>query len=201
MRQEPTRADLASGRPLLVVAVDGVLADTLPLRTAAFDDAQRAVLGRVVRETSVQDVAGLCWAQLACAVAPAEDVTLIDLLALAAERAFGRSIAAGAPLLHVEAIARTRACAEHGWRVVLRADSSRRAAASLFDALAERTLATRVIAAEDGRASHGELLREVQDARPRTDIGRAPVHVVELVPPGTRFAPLPEHVSLGWPAP
>lgn len=193
------RTGLDQGRPLLVVAVDGVLADTLSGRAAAFDEAQRTVLGHAVRETSADVVAGVSWAELAHAVVPPDDATLRDLLALAAERAYGRWLATGAPLLTPEAIARARDAAEDGWRVVLRADASRRAASALFDGLAEQTLATRVIAADDVRAPGDASLRTAQYALLGASLGRARVHVVEHVAPGRAFVPALDGVTVGWP--
>lgn len=197
------------GRPLLVLAVDGVLLDTLPARAAALRAALQEVGATRVRDDAAVDdldtipparLAGHDWAGAArgllratdrpadaSADAPADapfdapaDETLVDIVALAAERAYARALAIVPPLMYLDALARARAASERGVRVVLVSDSTRRAIGKLLDDLADRTLAARVIAADDVRPDARRPLRAVQLAMlaaHRDAAGRA--HLVE----------------------
>lgn len=139
----------------LVVAVDGVLADTLPARAAALLAAAQS-LGVSLDVPAHDDwIAGRSFAEAARVIVAhggAVDETLIDLLALAADRALQQHAARSAPVLFPEALARCAEVAERGWRVMLRSDASRRAAGPLLEHLLTALNATRAIAADDVRA-------------------------------------------------
>jgi hypothetical protein len=192
-------------RRLLVVAVDGVLADTLPRRAAALDEAMQAITGRGLAGRGgdadvAARIAGRDWAELARLLAEPDDETQVDLIALASERAYARHLALGLPPLALAAVARAREAAERGWRVVLRADSSHRAAAPLLEALAERTLAARVLAGDAVRATPARRLCDGQLATLTAAARAAPAaRLVEYGPPpgGAR---LPHPWVAGWPA-
>jgi beta-phosphoglucomutase-like phosphatase (HAD superfamily) len=192
-------------RRALVVAVDGVLADTLSRRAEVLYDAMREVglLAGTSASALVQSVAGRDWAGAARAAAGTEvDETLVDLSALAAERAWHRALALDAPVAHPDAIARCREAAAQGWRVLLRADSTRRAAGPLIDDLAAATDAARVIAGDDVRVTGGRALAGAQYAALQGALGQyGVVRVVEAGEVARAAAQeLISGVESGWPA-
>ncbi len=142
----------STGRPTLIVAVDGVLVDSLPLRRDALAEAARTV-GLAALAASVcsnATVAGRSWREAARLLAgPDVDETLLDLTALAAERALQARLAREAWLLIPEGIEHCQAAVERGWRVLLRADTTRRAAGPLLEFLMTETGAARCSAGDD----------------------------------------------------
>lgn len=204
-----------------MVAVDGVLADTLRSRAEAV---QRAALelGLVHESAPIapHSMAGRDWAEMVRALPGApRDESLLDLTALAAERRWSAAFATSAPVLYPEAVARCRTAAESGWQVVLRADSGRRGAAALFASLESATLALRTIAADDPhQAPHQTphqtpahdaitrpLLRDrqllslaTQRLRRTTAPATLVLHAVELVPDGNGPLHLPAAVQFAW---
>ncbi len=134
----------------LVVAVDGVLAETLRDRLATLLGAAETV-GLLSAAPLLPDdwMAGLGWSEAVRALpGAAEDETLRDLAALAAERSWTRRMAGGLPAVNPEALAACRAAVAAGWRLILRADGSRRSDGALFEVLEEETGAVRTIAAD-----------------------------------------------------
>lgn len=143
---EPPRA-----RGPLVVAVDGVLADTLPRRLETLLAAALAVeLVPEMPSLSRDWMAGRNWSE-AVRLLPgaAADETLFDLAAHAAEREWAQLMSAGLPVIDTVALRRCRAAVESGWRVILRADSTRRSSGNLFEFLEEQTDAVRTITGDD----------------------------------------------------
>ncbi len=145
---------------VLVVAVDGVLADTLPSRLASFligaESAGWVQAGASEALGLSPDwIAGRSWSnaarRLASDLAPgaAADEVGIDLCALAAEREWTRRLALGVPDVDTDVVRRCQAAVSSGWRLVLRADSTRVAAAGLFSYLESETQAVRTVAGDD----------------------------------------------------
>jgi phosphoglycolate phosphatase-like HAD superfamily hydrolase len=139
---------------VLVVAVDGVLADTLSARTTALQAAAQSLGLSLNAPRDDTWIAGLSFSEAARVVTAhdsAVDETLLDLLALAADRALQQHAAQSAPVLFPDALARCAEAVEHGWRVMLRTDASRRAVGPLLEHLLTSLNATRAIAADDIR--------------------------------------------------
>jgi hypothetical protein len=143
---------------LLVVAVDGVLADTLPARLACFlagaEAAGLSLAGDGEAATMLPDwIAGRSWANAARRLAADRgleaDVVAIDLCAMAAEREWTRRLSLGLPAVDSEAVSRCQAAVSAGWRLMLRADSSRRSAGELFTYLENETQAVRTVSGDD----------------------------------------------------
>ncbi len=143
---EPPRA-----RGALVVAVDGVLADTLLGRLRALLAAARSVALVQQSPSLAPDwLAGRSWSE-AVRLLPgaATDETLLDLAAHAAEQEWSQTMIAGLPVVDTVVLRRCVAAVEAGWRLILRADSTRRSSASLFAFLEEETGAVRSITGDD----------------------------------------------------
>jgi hypothetical protein len=190
----------------LVVAVDGVLADTLPGRLAALLAAARAVELIGPELTPPNDVlAGRSWSEavrLLPGVPP--DETLLDLAAHAAEREWTEVMSAGLPVVDTVALARCRAAVAAGWRLILRADSTRRSSGSLFSLLEEETGAVRTITGDDpGVLSvRGMPIVSSQYAGIiMASSGRSGGAFVETDPVRLRLeAAVAKYLSAGWPA-
>ena len=126
-----------------IVAFDGIVANTLPLRTTALADAIAfecvtlglsvhahdlfplllpLLPGRTFNETMAVAVAGLPALQHEQI---RDDLTLHDLIALRAQRAWSAMVAHGVPL-HDGVLSRLQAHVGRGLRIVLRSDSQRR---------------------------------------------------------------------------
>jgi len=135
----------------LVVAVDGVLADTLPGRLQALLAGARAV-ALVPESPSLPPdwLAGRSWSE-AVRLLPgaAPDETLLDLAALAAEQQWTQTTNARLPMVDPVVLRRCMAAVTAGWRLILRADSTRRSSSSLFSVLEEETGAMRSITGDD----------------------------------------------------
>lgn len=136
----------------LIVAVDGVLADTLSGRVAALQSAAHSLGVTLALPTKPRWIAGLGFAEAARAStveAGNVDETMIDLLAHAAERSLQQQAAESAPVLFQDTLAQCAEAAAHGWRVILRTDATRRAAGPLLEHLLTETNGARAIAADD----------------------------------------------------
>ena len=126
-----------------IVAFDGIVANTLPLRTTALADAIALecvtlglsvhardlfslllplLPGRTFNETMAVAVAGLPALQHEQI---RDDLTLHDLIAMRAQRAWSAVVAHGVPL-HDGVLSRLQAHVGRGLRIVLRSDSQRR---------------------------------------------------------------------------
>jgi len=191
----------------LIVAVDGVLADTLPMRVAAFRSAAQELDLAVALPPNEAWIAGLDWADAARALSPTgvpPDETMVDLVALAAERALHARLRQGTPFVFPEQLARCTAAAMQGWRVILRTDGSRRAAGAVLEHLMAETTAMRAVAADDAHsASAGRPMLQRQYARIAPLLHATPVaHAVEASP--VAFASARKSLPLllaGWPPP
>jgi phosphoglycolate phosphatase-like HAD superfamily hydrolase len=141
-------------RRTLVIAVDGVLVPTLGPRADALHAAAAEVgLALTAREDHTW-YAGRDWHEMARALSVgAPDETLVDLAALVAERRWRDALAAALPTVNADVVAQARAAMLDGWRVVLRADTSRRAGAMLFAVLVGETQCSRVVAGDDVRVA------------------------------------------------
>ncbi len=154
---------------VLVVAVDGVLADTLLARQAALEEAVLSVgLLHAMPELPVNWIAGRSWSEAVRALptlvlqrggadldtgvapdSPFADQTLLDLAEHAAETVYTREVANRMPVLEMSAIAQCVQAVESGWRLILRADSTRRSSDQLMQFAEEQTGAARVISGDD----------------------------------------------------
>ncbi len=126
-----------------IVAFDGIVANTLPLRTTALADAIAfecvtlglsvhahdlfplllpLLPGRTFNETMAVAVAGLPALQHEQI---RDDLTLHDLITMRAQRAWSAMVAHGVPL-HDGVLSRLQAHVGRGLRIVLRSDSQRR---------------------------------------------------------------------------
>lgn len=145
---------LPSARRTLVIAVDGVLVPTLGPRADALHAAASEVgLALTAREDDTW-YAGRDWHEMARARSVGvPDETLVDLTALVAERRWRDELAAALPAVNADVVARARTAMLDGWRVVLRADTSRRAGAMLFAVLVGETQCSRVVAGDDVRVT------------------------------------------------
>lgn len=127
---------------MLIVAIDGLLFDTLPLRATAITEAfaaegatidRRHVLtvlpSRSIAE-AVQEIALTCLGTSRTAAQTLLDATVLDLVTMRAERAEA-GIASHGALLNMELGAKLRRCALVT-RVVLRSDSTRHVAERLL---------------------------------------------------------------------
>jgi len=143
----------------LIVAVDGVLADTLSVRVGALETAARALAVTLALPATPRWIAGLSFTEAARAatIGSADvDETMIDLLALAAERAMQQHAAGSAPVLFQDTVAQCAETAAHGWRVILRTDAPRRIMGPLLEHLLSETNASRALAADDVRAASAD---------------------------------------------
>lgn len=77
------------------------------------------------------------------------DETLLDLAAHAAEQEWTHAMNRGLPIVDTAALQRCRAAVQAGWRLILRADSTRSSSAALFTFLEEETGAVRCISGDD----------------------------------------------------
>ena len=114
--------------PALIVAFDGVLADTLPLRAHALADACAAEFNPRTHDEALAVIAGRTMLEASLALFPAEaasDPTLPELIALRAQRGFRHLVQHGVPL-DADAVRGIQEASAHGTRVVVRADSERR---------------------------------------------------------------------------
>lgn len=189
----------------LIVAVDGVLADTLPDRVAALQSAAHSLQVTLALPTKPLWIAGLGLAEAARASTTESgdvDETMIDLLGLAAERALEQHAAQSAPVLFADTVAQCAEAAAHGWRVILRADTTRRAAGPLLEHLLAETNASRAIAADDVTVTGADastLQRQYALIAPSVHSATS-VHAVEASPHAREsvVAMLPE-LRMGWP--
>jgi phosphoglycolate phosphatase-like HAD superfamily hydrolase len=144
-------------RAALVIAFDGVLADTLPLRHEALasaaaqhgvarteDELWPAIAGRTMAESvdALRANRPVAWAM---------DETTRDLLVLTAQRAYHRRLAHGVTF-RPSVVARLRQAALSGERVILRADSARSDVAPLLAVLGIEPLVTWLRASDDPSA-------------------------------------------------
>jgi beta-phosphoglucomutase-like phosphatase (HAD superfamily) len=114
--------------PALIVALDGVLADTPPLRAHALADACVAESRPCPVDAAQAVLPGLTFLEAAMALFPVEassDPTLPELVALRAQRAYGHIVQHGVPF-RGEVLRALQDAAARGVRVVIRADSERR---------------------------------------------------------------------------
>ena len=114
--------------PALIVAFDGVVADTLPLRAHALADAAAAEFQPRTIEQALAVLPGRNLLEAALSLFPDEatrDPTLPELVALRAQRGFRQLVQHGAPV-HAGILREIHDAAASGTRVVLRADSERR---------------------------------------------------------------------------
>lgn len=114
--------------PALILAFDGVLADTLPLRSHALADAAAAEFHPRTLEAVRAVIAGRTLLEAALALFPQEaasDPTLPELVALRAQRGFRHLVQHGAAL-NAERVRHLHEAAATGTRIVVRADSERR---------------------------------------------------------------------------
>lgn len=112
----------------LIIAFDGVLADTLPLRAHALADACAAELRPRRHDEVLTVIAGRTMLEAALALFPADgagDPVLPELVALRAQRGYRHLVQHGVSL-RADVIARIRSTSAQGTRLVLRADSERR---------------------------------------------------------------------------
>jgi hypothetical protein len=149
-------------RATLVMAVDGLLVPTLAARATVLHEAARAVGLPLGTQREPAWYAGRDWAEMARLlvardanetlidpVASDAHETLIDLVALLAERRWGERLRAGLPTTDAAAMARAQAAVLAGQRVILRADTTRRAGAMLFELLVTATACSRLVAGDD----------------------------------------------------
>jgi beta-phosphoglucomutase-like phosphatase (HAD superfamily) len=114
--------------PALIVAFDGVLADTLPLRAHVLADAAAAEFQPRSTAAALAVLPGrtLLEASLALFAAESErDPTLPELVALRAQRGYRQLVAHGVPV-HSAVLDEMEAAGRRGDRVVVRADGERR---------------------------------------------------------------------------
>lgn len=114
--------------PVLIVAFDGILVDSLPLRAQALAEACAAEQAPRPLDAIAASVPGRTMFEAAlqlCSAAGERDPTLPELVALRAQRAYRQLVQHGIPL-HPEVLGELRAAAARGTRLVLRADSERR---------------------------------------------------------------------------
>jgi len=114
--------------PALILAFDGVLADTLPLRAHAIADACAAEFHPRTQEQVRALIAGRTMLEAALALFPTEaasDPTLPELVALRAQRAYRHLVQHGVPL-RADMVRDIQDAIGQGTRVVVRADSERR---------------------------------------------------------------------------
>lgn len=114
--------------PALILAFDGALADTLPLRAHAIADACAAEFHPRTPEQVRAIIAGRTMLEASLALFPAEassDPTLPELVALRAQRAFRHLVQHGVPL-RADIVRHIQDAVVQGTRIVVRADSERR---------------------------------------------------------------------------
>jgi beta-phosphoglucomutase-like phosphatase (HAD superfamily) len=114
--------------PALILAFDGVLADTLPLRAHAMADACAAEFHPRRQEQVRALIAGRTMLEAALALFPAEaasDPTVPELVALRAQRAYRHLAQHGVPL-RADVMRDIQEAIAQGTRIVVRADSERR---------------------------------------------------------------------------
>lgn len=192
-------------RRSLIVAVDGVLADTLPVRVAALQSAAQSLHVTLSLPKQPRWIAGLGFAEAARAATTESsevDATMLDLLTLAAERALATHAAQSAPILFADAVAQCAEAAAQGWRVILRTDATRRATGPLLEHLLTETNGSRAIAADDitrTGADASMLQRQYARIAP-TVLDATTVYAVEASPEAreTAVAMLPA-LRLDWP--
>lgn len=120
--------------PALIVAFDGVLADTLPLRAHALADACAAEFNPRTHEQALALVPGRTLLEAALALFPEQatsDPTLPELVALRALRGYRHLVQHGVAL-RTDVLHSIREAVSSGTRVVVRADSERRDVAPLL---------------------------------------------------------------------
>lgn len=119
----------------VIVAFDGVLADTLPLRAHALVDAANAEGLRLTAEHALVALPGRTLLEAALALFPhhaAHDPTLPELVALRAQRSVRQLVQHGVPM-RPDVLRLMQQAAVRGVRLVLRADSERRDVEPLLD--------------------------------------------------------------------
>ncbi len=209
----------ALGR-VLVVAVDGVLADTLAARESAFTEAVLSVgLVHAMPELPVNWIAGRSWREavrslpglVAQSLAPRSasesfaeslaDETLLDLAEHAAETIYTREVANRTPPLDMPAVERCKQAVEMGGRLILRADSTRRSSGELMRFVEEATGAARVITGDDpGVLSANSVVLSQYAGIIAIASGRRTVNGVERRVVWERIeAAIGRYVVRGWP--
>ncbi len=198
---------------VLMVAVDGVLAESLEARRDALRDAALDTgLLRSSPDIAPLSLAGMDWNDMVHMLhmlplmygphthGATSDHTLRDLTVFAAERLWTARLASGLPVLVPTAISRCRTAATNGFSVVLRSDSTRRSAQRLFEVLEAETLAVRTLAADDPAARTGVgVLRDRQLAAAFQ--GRSAARLVEPDPtPVLESLPHGVAITVGWPS-
>lgn len=137
---------------LLVVAVDGVLADTLAARQHALVEGALAV-ALIDSVPSLPDgwIAGRSWSEAVRQLpgVASEDLTLLDLASHAAERLWSEQVASRPPVFDMKRVARCRLAVSSGCRLILRADSTRHSSSATFSFLEEETGASRTVTGDD----------------------------------------------------
>jgi len=198
-------AELPRALGALVVAVDGVLADTLPRRLDTLLAAARAVALLPDTPALPHDwMAGRSWSE-AVRLLPgaAPDETLFDLAAHAAEHKWTQLMSAGLPVIDTVALGRCRAAVESGRRVILRADSTRRSSGSLFDFLEDQTGAVRTITGDDPgvlSVSGKSVLMSQYAGIIAASSGQGSGFLVETEPVSTRLgSAVSKYLAPGWP--
>ena len=107
-----------------IVACDGLVFDTLALRANAIIDACRTHDINLEASVVAATIAGQSFAESTRALVKSDDIALIDLIAMRAQRAFRERVAHGVDM-PAGAHAWLRLRARAGVRMVLRSDSER----------------------------------------------------------------------------
>jgi len=202
------------------VAFDGVLADTLIAREAALTEGALAVgLVNAMPELPVHWIAGRSWREAvrqlallnadvvsqpapnASAANTLVDETLLDLTEHAAENAFTRVMANSTPLLDMSAVALCRQAVELGWRLILRADSTRRSGEEIMRFAESETGASRLLTGDDPGVLHaGSVVLSQYAGIISIAAGRRAVSSVELGAVWERMeSAIGGYVQRGWP--
>ncbi len=145
-----------------MVAVDGVLADTLAARQRALIEAALSV-ELIDSAPTLPDgwIAGRSWSEAVRQLpgVASEDLPLLDLASHAAERMWGEHIASRPPEFDTKRVARCRSAVSSGCRLILRADSTRRSSSATFSFLEAETGASRTVTGDDpGVLSAGSVI-------------------------------------------
>lgn len=114
--------------PALIVAFDGSLCHSLPLRAHALRDACEAEQAAVSAAVIEEALPGRTFLEAAAEVLAARathDPTLVELVALRAQRGYRALVQHGAPF-DAAVLEQMRAAHARGVRVIVRADSERR---------------------------------------------------------------------------
>lgn len=147
--------------PALIIAFDGVLADTLPLRAHALTDAAAAEFSPRAPEHAAAVIAGRTMLEASLALFPHEaatDPTLPELVALRAQRGFRHLVQHGVAL-RAGVVQDLREAAAAGTRVIVRADSERRDVEPLLAMAGLEHLVNLLRCSDDAPRTHGASLR------------------------------------------